>query len=277
MFSRIVSRFAVRQSLLHSLPLPRPTVRAFRSSQIARSSSSLVQHRDTGGNTSKDRWEVSAENKAKIEGILKRYPANYKASAVMPLLQMAQEQNQNWLPLAAMNKVAEICDMPPIRVYEVATFYSMFNRTPVGKYHIQLCGTTPCQLCGAEKILETIEKHLGIKAGETTKDGLFTVTEVECLGACANAPMIQINNHEFYENLTPETTVRLLEDLTAGRDVKVGPQNGQKNCEGPQGPSTLKDFEPQPQSRDIEALTAEIAKAQAKAAAEKAAGGPPKP
>jgi len=110
-------------------------------------------------------WDFNAESKEKIKTILTRYPPSYKRSAVIPLLYVAQEQNANWVPLAAMNKIAQVLDMPPIRVYEVASFYTMFNRTPVGKYHIQLCGTTPCQLCGAEKIQQTIEKHLGINTG----------------------------------------------------------------------------------------------------------------
>jgi NADH dehydrogenase (ubiquinone) flavoprotein 2 len=177
----------------------------------------------------------------------------------MPLLQLAQEQNSNWLPLSAMNKIAELLDMPAIRVYEVATFYSMYNREPVGKYHIQLCGTTPCQLCGAEKIKSAIEKHLGIHEGETSKDGLFTLSEVECLGACVNAPMIQVNNHEFYENLTEESTIKLLDGWRAGRPPKVGPQNNQSNCEGPQGKTSLKTV-PAAICRDLDQIKADLNK-----------------
>jgi NADH dehydrogenase (ubiquinone) flavoprotein 2 len=184
----------------------------------------VTQHRESPENTP---FEFNEDSKRQIETILARYPAHYKQSAVIPLLYVAQEQNNNWVSLNAMNKIAEILDMPPIRVYEVATFYTMFNRQPVGKFHLQVCGTTPCQLCGAEKIIHAIEKHLGIHLGgqfvptaapwqplfarlnvvpapapsssiETTKDNLFTLSEVECLGACVNAPMLQINNHEFY-------------------------------------------------------------------------------
>jgi len=204
----------------------------------------------------------------------------------MALLQIAQDQNDNWVPIAAMNKVAQILDLPPIRVYEVATFYSQYNREPVGRYHIQLCGTTPCMLCGAEKIRSTIEQHLKIHAGETTEDKMFTLTEVECLGACVNAPMIQINNKEFYENLTPENTTKLIEDLRAGRKVHIGPQNGQKDCEGPQGQTSLKDpdkIDPHAGFRDLGKLKVELDKkaAQEKEAKEKeakakaAAGGAP--
>ena len=148
---------------------------------------------------------------------MKRYPKNYKQSAVMPLLDLAQRQvveyflcNRkcgNYIPLAAMNKIAEILEMPPVKVYEVVTFYTMYRTyllsipftcsEKVGKFFIQACGTTPCMLCGSEEIFQTLEKELGIKDGETTKDGLFTLLKVECLGACANAPMVQINDDYF--------------------------------------------------------------------------------
>lgn len=163
---------------------------------------------------------------------------------MIPLLDLAQRQNGGWLPLSAMNKVAQICEVAPVRVYEVASFYTMFNRTPVGKYFIQLCGTTPCMINGSEHIKQTIEKHLGIKNGETTKDGLFTLLEVECLGACANAPMVQLND-DYYECLTPETTIQLLEACKNGSPPPMGkwgslPMNGQVSCEGPKGKTSLK-------------------------------------
>ena len=129
--------------------------------------------------------------------ILSKYPANYAQSAIIPLLDLAQRQCGNFLPVAAMDKVANVCGVPAVRVYEVASFYTMFNRERVGRYFIQLCGTTPCMVNGAVEIKEAICKHLGIEDGETTKDGLFTLKEVECLGACANAPMVQIND-DFY-------------------------------------------------------------------------------
>jgi len=157
-------------------------------------------------------------------------------------------------------------------VYEVATFYSQFNRDPVGKYHIQLCGTTPCMLCGAEEIKKTILDHLHIHLGETTKDKVFTVTEVECLGACVNAPMFQMNNAEFYENLTPQNTVKLLDDLKAGNKVKVGPQTAQFDCEGPLGQTTLKTIpDAFPKFRDFDKLKADAAAAAKEAAAKEAA------
>jgi len=145
--------------------------------------------------------------------------------------------------VAAMDKVAAICGVAPSRVYEVASFYTMFNRQKVGKFFIQLCGTTPCMICGSEDIKQTIENHLGIKSGHTTKDGLFTLLEVECLGACANAPMIQLND-DYFECLTNETMIELLEKCKAGNLPQMGkwgslPMNGQVSCEGPLGKTSL--------------------------------------
>lgn len=195
---------------------------------------------------------------------------------------LAQEQNGNWLPLAAMNRIAQMLDMPAIRVYEVATFYSMYNREAMPKYHLQVCGTTPCMLCGSEKIISTLEQHLGIKKGESTADGLFTVTEVECLGACANAPMLQVNNHEFYENLDEKNVITLVEQFRKGGfdAAKPGPQSGlQKVAEGPQGKTTLKTKIDQHQGvRDLDALAKQVKEDQekAKAAAAAAAAAPKK-
>lgn len=152
---------------------------------------------------------------------------------------MAQKQNNNFLPLSAMKKVAKLTEVNEMDVYEVATFYTMFNRERVGKFHLQICGTTPCQLRGSEKIIETCEKYLGIKNGQTTPDYMFTIQEVECLGACSNAPMLQVNGEWVYEDLTPENTIELLEKLKSGTDKK-GPQINRNDCEGPQGRTTLK-------------------------------------
>ena len=121
-----------------------------------------------------------------------RYPDNYKASAVIPVLDLAQQQNDGWLSLAAMNGVAAVLGMAPIRVYEVATFYTMFNRSKMGRYHVMVCGTTPCMLQGAKGIYAAIKGHLGVDYGETTPDGAFTLGEMECMGACVNAPMIAV-------------------------------------------------------------------------------------
>jgi len=159
---------------------------------------------------------------------------------------LAQEQNDNFLTLAAMRKVAYIMEVPEIDVFEVASFYTMFNREKVGKFHLQVCGTTPCMLRGSRDIIKSMEQHLGIKNGGTTPDYMFTITEVECLGACCNAPMVQINGHEFYEDLSPENTVELLENLKAGT-AKVGPQIDRNNAEGPDGRTCLHkaEFDPE--------------------------------
>jgi len=187
----------------------------------------------------------------KVADILSRYPKDKKRSATMPLLDLAQRQVAQdgekanppyggWVPRAAMDKIADMLDLPPIKVYEVATFYSMYNLAPVGKYLIQLCTTTPCMLCGSSGIMQACEEHLGIHAGETTKDGLFTLIEVECLGACVNAPMAQIND-DYYEDLTPESTKQLLSDLAAGRKPEKGSLKGRKGSMALQGPTTLRD------------------------------------
>ena len=177
--------------------------------------------------------------------VLARYPENYRQAGIIPLLDLAQRQSGGWLPVAAMDKVAKIVGQSPIKVYEVATFYTMFNREKVGKYFIQLCGTTPCMVCGSEEIKKTIEEHLHMKEGGDSPDGLFTLREVECLGSCANAPMIQMND-DYYECLTPETTRELLDLCKAGKKPPMGkwgslPMNGQVSCEGPQGKTSLKD------------------------------------
>ena len=205
----------------------------------------LLKHIDTPDNLESTPFDFAEENYNRVNMILSKYPANYKQSGIIPLLDLAQRQHGGWLPLSAMNKVADIVECAPSRVYEVASFYTMFNRTKRGKYFIQLCGTTPCMICGSEDISKTIQKHLGIKNGETTKDGLFTLLEVECLGACANAPMIQMND-DYFECLTPETTIELLEACKAGNPPEMGkwgslPMNGQVSCEGPLGKTSLND------------------------------------
>lgn len=170
--------------------------RGFRVASVLRGGS-LPQHRDSEYNNANTSFEWTEESKKEAQRILSKYPSNYKQSAIIPLLWLAQRQNNNWVSLAAMNRIAEMVQVAPIRVFETCSFYTMFNREPVGKYHIQLCGTTPCQLCGAEDIMKAIQEEIGIGHGETTEDELFTVTEVECLGACVNAPMIQVNDDFF--------------------------------------------------------------------------------
>lgn len=165
------------------------------------------------------------ENQSKIESIIKKYPKGREASAILPLLDLAQRQSGGWLPQAAIEAVASFLKMPIIRAYEVATFYSMFNLKPVGKHHIQLCRTAPCWLRGSSDIQSVCESHLGIKSGQVTSDGKFSLVEVECLGACVNAPVVQIND-DYYEDLTPESMITVLKDLAAGKpfsnEKKIG-------------------------------------------------------
>lgn len=148
------------------------------------------KHRDSAHNNPSTPFEFNADSKKQIEKIVARYPVQYKKAAVMPVLDVAQRQNGGWVSLTAMNAVAKLLDMNPMRVYEVASFYTMYNREPVAPNFVQLCTTTPCMLggCGSNKILEAITNHLGITPGHSTKDGKFTFIEVECLGACSNAP-----------------------------------------------------------------------------------------
>lgn len=170
-------------------------------------------------------------NQDKAKEIIARYPDGKQRSAIMPLLDLAQRQHDNWIPRAAMDLIAGMLDLPPIKVYEVATFYSMYNLKPVGKFHIQLCGTTPCRLCGAQDILKACKEETGIESlGGTSEDNLFTLTEVECLGACVNAPMVQIND-DTYEDLTPDSMRQVLQDLRAGKTPKIGPQTNRRSSE----------------------------------------------
>lgn len=176
-------------------------------------------------------FAFTKENIALAKEHIAKYPEGRQQSAILPLLEIAQRQHNNWLPIAAIDYVAQMLDMPAIKAFEVATFYTMFNLSPVGKYHLQICGTTPCWLRGAEQIKDTCKAKLGIDLGETTKDGLFTLMEVECLGACANAPMVQIND-DFYEDLTPDSMNAIIESLSQGLKPKKGSQTGRKSSEG---------------------------------------------
>ncbi len=158
------------------------------------------------------KFAFNQENLQKAQEIIAKYPENRQKSAALPLLDLAQRQNQGWLSVSAIEYVANYISEPFIRIYEVATFYSMYNTKPVGKYHIQVCGTTPCWLRGAKDIMSSCEKYTKTKCGETSKDDLFTISEVECLGACVNAPMIQINDN-YYENLDDQKIQEIIEDL----------------------------------------------------------------
>lgn len=177
-------------------------------------------------------FSFTPENLAWARGQLEKYPDGRQASAVIPLLWKAQEQAGGWVPEAAIRYVAELLNMANIRVMEIATFYTMFNLAPVGRYHVQLCGTTPCRLRGAEDLIHVCEKRIGHQF-DVTPDGALSWVEVECLGACVNAPMAQIN-YDFYEDLTPESFARILDDLAAGKPVEPGPQVD-RPFSGPQG------------------------------------------
>jgi NADH-quinone oxidoreductase subunit E len=178
-------------------------------------------------------------NLAEAKKHIAKYPAGRQASAVMPLLWLAQYQ-EGWVSRAAMDMVAGMLDMAPIRVYEVATFYTMYNLKPVGKHLVQICRTTPCWLRGSDGLTEMCRKKLGVDLHGTSADGKFTIMEVECLGACVNAPMVQIND-DFYEDLTPESLSKVLDELAAGRRPKIGPQVDRLNSAPAGGMTTLKD------------------------------------
>jgi NADH-quinone oxidoreductase subunit E len=173
----------------------------------------------------KDVFEWSDENFSTAKKIIQKYPAGRQRSAVIPLLDLAQRQNKGWLNKKAIEKVAETLSMSFIRVLEVATFYSMFNLEPVGENFIQICRTTPCWLRGSNKLLEVAKKVTGCSIGETSKDNKFTVVEVECLGACCNAPMVQIND-DYYEDLNENNFKILLENLIKEKKIKKGSQIG---------------------------------------------------
>lgn len=223
-----------------------------------------LQHFDTPDNNPGKPFEFDDENKEKIKAILEKYPDNYKQSAVISLLWMAQWQigeDQGWLPISKMYKCAEVMEIPPMRVFEVATFYTMFNRKPIGKWNLQVCTTTPCMCLGAYDVLAAVKDHLNVEVGGDTEDGLFHLMEVECLGACVNAPMMQINGptpdgkeliESYFEDLTPETTIAIIEDLKAGRMPKKGPQNGREGCIGPIGKTSLFEEPPGPFCRNLD-------------------------
>ncbi len=175
-------------------------------------------------------FQFTGENQKKVKEIIAKYPEGRQKSAVMPLLDLAQRQNNNFVSKDIIEHIAETLDLAPIHVYEVASFYSMYNLKPVGKYLLQVCGTTPCMLRGAEDLIKVCKDHIGIDREETSKDGLFTLKEVECLGACVNAPMVQIND-DYYEDLNPEIFTQMLDDLKAGKQVKIGSQTGRTSSE----------------------------------------------
>ena len=179
-----------------------------------------------------------------IAKVLAKYPADKKASGVLPLLDLAQRQmgratGSSWIPVVAMDEIARVLEMPPVRVYEVATFYLMFNTKPMGHVHLQVCGTTPCWLRGSDEVRDAIKACTGIKHyGETSEDGLFTMSEVECLGGCVNAPILQVDD-DYYEDMTAESTKALVEALKRGEKPVRGSTIGRQNSAPEGGPLTL--------------------------------------
>tara|TARA_B100000315_G_C14571687_1_gene585898 strand:- start:1673 stop:2284 length:612 start_codon:yes stop_codon:yes gene_type:complete len=175
-------------------------------------------------------FEFTPEVMDMAKAHIAKYPADRQASAVMPLLDLAQRQHDGWLPRAAMDYVADFLGMPRIEAYEVATFYTMYNLEPVGKHHVQVCTNLPCWLRGSDQIVEAAKRNLGVEMGETTDDGLFTLSSMECLGACVNAPMMQIND-DYYEDLDETVTESILTELRHGQTPKTGSQIDRKSCE----------------------------------------------
>ena len=173
-------------------------------------------------------FKFSKENLEKAEEILKKYPKTNKQSAVMPFLSLAQRQNNNWIPLAAMKYIANYLSMPYISVYEVATFYTMYNLAPVGKYFVQVCTTTPCLLRGADKIVKLCKEKISLKENEVSQEGNCSWMEVECLGACVSAPMIQINN-DYFEDLDEKSMEKILDSLIKDKPLRPGSYRGRKN------------------------------------------------
>ncbi len=191
-----------------------------------------------------DDFAFDIESESEIAIVLKKYPAERKASAVMPLLYIAQKQmgrctGSAWIPLQAMNEIAKRLEMAPIRVYEVASFYTMFNKRPIGRYHLQVCTTTPCWLRGSDEVVSACKRETGInRFGETSTDGLFTLTEVECLGACANAPILQVDD-DFYEDMDADSVQKLIAELRAGKRPAPGPRVDRLNSAPEGGRKTL--------------------------------------
>jgi NADH-quinone oxidoreductase subunit E len=183
------------------------------------------------------------ENLALARRIIAKYPEGKQQSAVIPLLDIAQRQNGNWVPRAAMDYVADLLEMPRIKVYEVASFYTMFNRAPVGRHFLQVCTTTPCWLRGSDDVMRAIRDKTGCGNHQSSADGEFTVLEVECLGACVNAPMMQVND-DFYEDLDYDRTVALIEDLKAGNPPPMGSTIGRQGSEPVGGATTLAGHRP---------------------------------
>ena len=175
-------------------------------------------------------FSFDRDNMLLAKKILKIYPKNYKESSIMPLLSIAQNQNNGWLPKKAIEYVSDFLEIPEIKVLEIATFYSMYNLSPVGKFHIEVCTTSPCMLRGSDEILSFCEKKLAIQVGGISKDKMFSLSRVECLGACVNAPVVKINEN-YYEDLDLNSTDKLINNISNDKKIKIGSQSGRKGSE----------------------------------------------
>ena len=188
--------------------------------------------------TQPESFEFSKDNLHEAENIIKQYPKNRKASAVLALLYLVQKQHDNWIPLAAIKYVAKFLEIPYIQVYEVATFYSMFNLAPVGKYFVQICTTTPCMIRGSNKVIDVCKKHIANNQNELSKNKLCSWTEVECLGSCVSAPMMQINQ-DYFEDLDEKKTEEIIQMLLNDKFPKPGSYKNRKNTAPEKGRTTL--------------------------------------
>ena len=190
--------------------------------------------------TQPENFEFTNENMTRIKNIINKYPNGKKQSAVMPLLYIAQEQNDNWIPLSAMKNIGKLLEMPYVKVYEVATFYTMYNLSPVGKNFIQVCTTTPCMIRGAYKIVEACKEKISKNENELSEDKKSSWMEVECLGACINAPMMQIND-DYYEDLDKDKALKILDQIISGQKPTPGSYKGRLNSEPENNRKTLLD------------------------------------
>ena len=188
-----------------------------------------------------DKFEFTLDNLEKVKKIISKYPNGKQQSAVMPLLYLAQKQNNNWIPLSAIKYIGKLLEMPYIKVYEVATFYTMYNLTPVGNHFIQVCTTTPCMIRGAYKLVEACKEKISPNENELPKDKNCSWMEVECLGACVNAPMIQIND-DYYEDLDKEKTLKIIDEILKGETPKPGSYRSRLNAEPENNRKTLLDI-----------------------------------
>jgi len=187
-----------------------------------------------------DSFAFSAENLEKAKAVIARYPEGRQASAIMPLFDLAQRQHDGWLPTAAMDYVADMLGVPKIRAYEVATFYSMYNLAPIGRFLVRVCTTTPCELRGSSDVVAACRDALGIDLNQTTGDGMFTLREVECLGACVNAPVVWIGD-DYYEDVDADAMRRIIDALRKGETPPPGSQTGRQTSAPIGGPTTLKE------------------------------------